>query len=118
MSDIMGRVESLTYMYAVTAETDSPDAARAYRAWLKGGHIRDVLRGGAVRGELIELDPEPGGPIRIQSRYTFPSRAIFELYERNHAPALREEGIRLFGPKSEHPMRFIRTQGNIIAEFD
>jgi len=115
MSDIMSRVRN--FCYTVTAETESPDAAEAYRAWLLGGHIQSVIEGGASRGELIQIESEPGDPIRIQSRYIFQSREMFETYEREYASALREEGIRLFGPKSEHPMLFSRTHSNIIAEF-
>jgi hypothetical protein len=101
--------------YTVIAETDSEATMRAYVDWLTGGHIRDVINAGASSAALILLDSEEDGIHRAEMRYVFGSREAFEAYERGPAVALREEGISLFGPKSEHPVRFRRTLGGVVA---
>ncbi len=83
--------EPVAYTVAVTFA----DAALAdeWLRWLKGGHLADVLAGGAVEAEVVELD---GPPRSFEARYRFPSQRAFEAYERDHAPRLRAEGLRLF----------------------
>lgn len=88
---------------------------RAYVDWLVGGHIRDVIDAGAQSGTLVRLDPTDGGTHRAEMRYLFESREAFVAYEQGPAVALRAEGIGLFGPQSEHPIRFQRTQGGVVA---
>jgi dipeptidase E len=96
--------EPVAYTVAVTFA----DAALAeeWLRWLKGGHLADVLAGGAVEAEVVELD----GPQRtFEARYRFPSRRAFEAYERDHAPRLRAEGLRLF--PVEKGVTYRRTVG-------
>jgi hypothetical protein len=86
----------MTLVYTVGATF--PDAALAaeWLRWLREGHVAAVLAGGAADAEVTELD-EPAHSFEV--RYHFPSRAAFDRYLRDHAPALRAEGLRLFPPE-------------------
>jgi len=81
----------IAYTVAVTFE----DAALAeeWLRWLREDHIADVLAGGALDAEIVELD----GPKRsFEVRYHFRSREDFARYEREHAPRLRAEALQKF----------------------
>ncbi|GJM18464.1 MAG: hypothetical protein DHS20C14_06770 [Phycisphaeraceae bacterium] len=98
--------------YTVTATIPNTILADRYVAWLEGGHLAGVLAGGAFAARAVRLDgPEP--PVRVQVRYTFPSREAFGRYEAEFAPALRAEGVELFGPDTG--IVFERSVGAIIA---
>jgi hypothetical protein len=75
------------------------------------GHIADVIAAGAVSGEVIVLDTEPGQPARVQSRYTFANRAAFDAYVRDHAPRLRADGLARFGTSG---ITFERAAGEVV----
>lgn len=79
--------------YTVACEFTDPDVARRWLGWLRDGHLRDVCDSGAQAARAVWLD---GEPVTIEVRYRFASRAAFELYERDHAPRLRAEGLALF----------------------
>ncbi|MFG0275859.1 MAG: DUF4286 domain-containing protein [Phycisphaerales bacterium] len=83
--------------YCVTATLPDEATAREYLDWLLGGHIEGVLVGGAERAAVVRLD---GPPIRIESRYVFPSREAMAAYEAGPAIPLREDGKRRFGDRS------------------
>ena len=101
--------------YTVIAETDDESAATAFEAWLVGGHIADVVAAGAESGQLVAIDREASDSHRFEVRYIFGSRKSFLRYEQGPAIALRDEGVALFGPESEHPVRFTRTVGTVAA---
>jgi hypothetical protein len=84
----------ISYTVAVTL----PDAAtaEAWLAWLRGGHVAEVLAGGATAAEIVKLDGDAHG---YEVCYRFPSREAFDRYERESAPRLRAEGLRLFPPE-------------------
>src|SRR4051812_33823189 len=84
-------------VYTVTVTLPDDATAGRFVAWLTGGHIAEVLAGGANCAYLTRPDGEPNTVAII---YGFPSRSAFEAYERDHAPRLREEGRRLFPPES------------------
>ncbi len=87
----------------------SPEAtAREFVDWLANSHVRAVIRGGASGATIVRLD---GGPIRVETRYLFPSRQAFGAYERDHAPALREDGVRRFGDRG---VIFERRVGEVV----
>ncbi len=81
----------MTLLYTV-AITDA-GAAAAWLRWLREGHVADVLAGGAVAAEIVQMD---GAAHSYEVRYRFPSREAFARYEAEHAPRLRAEGLRLF----------------------
>ena len=58
----------------------------------------------------VRLDEDP---VRCEARYLFDSREAFETYERDHAPALREEGLRAF--PLDLGLSYTRTTGTVIA---
>lgn len=82
--------------YTVCATFQNPQLSEDWLRWLRDGHIAEVMAGGASDAEIVELDGTP--PLRaFEVRYHFPSRESFAAYERDHAPRLRAEGLRLFG---------------------
>ena len=97
--------------YTVTAELPSTEIRRAYLDWLGQGHVDDVIRGGALAGSIVRID-DPSEPIRVETRYLFAGRDDLEVYLRDHAPALRADGLARFGP--ETGVRFSRTVGELI----
>lgn len=80
--------------YTVRCRIADPAQAAAWLDWLKNGHIADVMRGGALRGQIVKMDEE--GVYEV--RYVFADRASFDRYLKDFAPALREEGVKLFPP--------------------
>ena len=86
----------MAFRYMVTAIIANHEYANEYVAWLKGGHVQDVVnRGGALTGEVVVLDSSDGR-IHVQSLYLFPSRSSFDGYQTGAAVELRAEGKRLF----------------------
>lgn len=101
--------------YTVTATLPGA-VAEEYIAWLTGGHVADVIAGGAASGQIARLDqagPDAGGTVRIEVQYLFPDRAAFDRYEREGAPKLRAEGLARFGP--DRGVSFERRVGEVVA---
>lgn len=96
--------------YVVTATLPSEPLALEYVAWLWAGHAQQVLAGGATRAEVIRIT-EPPSPPRVQTRYVFQSRAAFDRYLAQFAPALRAEGIAKWGDR----VSFVREVGEIVG---
>ncbi len=92
-----------SYCYTVVAEAETREIADAFEAWLVEGHVEDVIEAGALEAEVIRRDDG----LSLESRYVFPSREAFEVYEREQAPRLRAEGLSRF-PSG---VRFTRTTG-------
>jgi hypothetical protein len=101
---------TITYTVAVTFS--DPTLVEPWLRWLRGGHIADVLTGGATHAEIVALDT-PAHAFEV--RYRFPSREVFERYERDHAPRLRAEGLALF--PVEKGIRYSRSVGVVVDEF-
>jgi hypothetical protein len=99
-------------LYTVAATF--PDAALAadWLRWLETGHVGEVLAGGALAAEVVQMD---GAAHSYEVRYRFPSREAFERYEKDHAPRLRAEGLRLFPP--EKGVTYRRTVGVVRFAF-
>jgi dipeptidase E len=95
--------------YVVAATFSDAAVAEEWLAWLRGGHVAEVLAGGAESAEIVEMDAGQG--LAFEVRYLFRSREAFAAYERDHAPRLREEGLRRFGP--ERGVTYRRTTGLI-----
>ncbi len=94
--------------YEVTAAIRDEQTAAAYFDWMLGGHIRDVIAAGALTGRLVRLDAD--GCVFL-AQYDFASRAALDLYLRDHAPRLREDGIRRFPSEK---VTFTRRTGEIL----
>jgi hypothetical protein len=103
----------MPFAYTVVATIADPAIADAWVNWLRNGHITDILAAGALSAELIALD---GGPERsFEVSYRFASRADFARYERDHAPRLRAEGLRMFPAQARITYR--RVVGDVIGTF-
>ncbi len=103
-------------VYTVTATLPTPELAEAYVAWLRGGHVDQVIDAGAHSGIIVRLDPtlaeQEAGSRRVQTQYVFASRDALDHYVRHHAPALRADGLSRFGP--ETGVTFERIIGEIV----
>src|SRR5262245_18200429 len=98
-----------TITYTVAVSFRDPTVADDWLKWLVDGHIADVIAAGALDAEIVELD----GPHRsFEIRYHFRSRESFELYEKEHAPRLRAEGLKFFPP--ERGVIYRRTSGVVV----
>ena len=98
------------FAYTVSCTFTDPAVADAWTQWLRDEHLADVCAGGAVAAEVVRLD---GTPLRTEVRYRFADRAAFERYEREHAPRLREEGLRKF--PLELGLTYSRSTGELVA---
>lgn len=97
--------------YTVTATLPNEASRTAYIEWLENGHVDAVLEAGADAAMIVSVD-EPAQPIRVQTRYVFATRETLEHYLAHHAPALRADGLRRFGP--ETGVTFSREIGRVI----
>lgn len=96
--------------YTVRATFTDPEVADEWVAWLTGGHIEEVIKGGATDAQIIQLD---GDDYQYEVRYRFPSREAFRAYEQNHAPRLRAEGLEKF--PTSRGITYARSTGEIIG---
>ena len=99
--------------YSVVATLPNKDLLCKYLDWLQNGHVQAVLRGGALRAHVVQLEPEDGA-LRVRTIYEFATPQSFEAYVRDHAPALRADGLTHFGPHTG--TRFDREHGLIRQE--
>jgi dipeptidase E len=95
--------------YTVAATFTDSALADAWLAWLHGGHLAQVIAAGALDAEVVELDAPEGRAFEV--RYHFASRDTFDHYQRQHAPRLREEGLRLF--PTDKGVVYRRTVGTV-----
>lgn len=101
-------------IYTVVATLPDESTVQRYVAWLKGGHVQAVLAGGAMSVVVAVRDREEGavgGARVVDVRYVFATRAALERYVREFAPALRAEGVALWG--SVAGVRFERWVGEV-----
>jgi len=100
-------------LYAVQATLPSKELADEYVEWLRDGHVDAVIAGGAHSAMVVWLDPDDSSQqIRVEVQYVFASRVALEGYLKRHAPILRAEGLKRFGP--ERGVRFDRRVGEIL----
>ena len=103
--------------YTVAVSFTDPALADQWLAWLRGGHVAEILASGAAAAEIVEMDSPPSGVARhFEVRYRFPTRPAFLEYEQNHAPRLRAEGLGKFPP--EKGVSYRRTLGVSIEQFN
>jgi Domain of unknown function (DUF4286) len=98
-------------MYTVHATFTDASVAREWVAWLRDGHLADVMRGGALDACVVRLD---GEPLTFEVRYRFASRESFARYEREFAPSLRAEGLEKF--PASRGVSYRRTVGVVEVE--
>jgi len=99
--------------YTVTAMFPDRATADEYIAWLEDGHIDAVIAGGAHSAMIVRLETtDPDEPPRVEVRYIFSTRELFDRYIEHFAPALRAEGLRRFPPS--RGITFQRSIGTIV----
>ena len=109
---------SIAVMYTVRATCPDEATRSRYIEWLANGHVQAVMDGGATAAVIVQLDSEPApasgtdGAFKVEVRYAFQDRPALERYIQEFAPALRADGLRLFGPDSG--VAFERTIGDAV----
>lgn len=101
--------------YTVSCTFNDKAVAEEWIAWLREEHLAEVCAAapGILDAEVIRCD---GTPVRCEVRYHFASRQAFALYEKNHAPRLRAEGLKRFPP--ERGLKYERTLGEVVHVHD
>lgn len=102
------------FAYTVTCTFDDSVVTDEWIKWLRDEHLRDVCDAGALDAEVIRMDDEHDGRMIVQVRYHFADRESFARYERDHAPRLREEGLKRFSP--ERGLHYERSTGEVVAK--
>jgi hypothetical protein len=87
-----------TFLYSVRSTFTNAAVRADFIAWLKGGHLADVVRAGAIDAEIVEFDAVDGAIGDVETRYHFASRAAFDAYASGPAVPLRAEGAAKFPP--------------------
>ena len=97
----------MTFAYSVKSVFEDAAVAKEYAAWLTDGHLADVIKGGALHAWLVQT-----GPLEFEARYLFADAAAFARYEKDHAPALRAEGLAKF--PASRGVKMTRAQGEVL----
>ena len=95
--------------YTVVCRIGDPVKAEKWLSWLTGGHIAEVIEGGAESAQVVRLD----GERTFEVRYIFPGRAAYDRYIADSAPRLRAEGLKLFPP--DEGFSYSRTVGTVVS---
>ncbi len=102
-------------LYTVFCTLPDEATAESYLRWLRDEHMADLCAVGALDARAVRLDTEAdGGAIRFAISYRFASREAFHIYERDHAPRLRAEGLARF--PAGNGISYERSFGEILAE--
>jgi hypothetical protein len=107
--------------YSVRCTITNPAVADEWCRWMVEGHLAGVCAAGAIRAELVRLDPvtEATGAkpapeaVTFEARYLFRSRDDFRRYEADAAPALRAEGLARF--PLERGLVYERTTAEVLG---
>ena len=84
------------FLYSVRSRFTNAEVREEFLAWLRGGHLADVVRAGALDAEIVEFEAADGAIGEVETRYHFASRDAFEAYAAGPAVALRAEGAARF----------------------
>lgn len=108
----------MLFTYTVLGRFDDAAVAQEWVEWLRDEHLAEVIDGGALDAEVVELDapktqPELAGR-QFEVHYHFESREAFQEYERDFAPALRAKGLERF-PVSRG-VTLERRMGAVVVE--
>jgi hypothetical protein len=102
-------------LYIVRTTCPSVQVRGRYLAWLSPNHILQVIAGGAASARIVLPDrANDTAPAVVEVQYVFPSRKAFDTYVRDHAPALRADGLKCFPPESG--LTYERQVAEIAAE--
>jgi len=85
--------------YTVRTTLPTVQLRGRYLAWLVPDHVLAVKAGGAAGVRVVLPDrANDGAPAVVEVHYVFPTRKAFATYLREHAPALRADGLKHFPP--------------------
>ncbi|HKB56925.1 MAG TPA: DUF4286 family protein [Lacunisphaera sp.] len=88
-------------LYTVRATLPTVQQRGRYLSWLSPNHIMQLIAGGATSARVVLPDrANDDAPAIVETQYVFPSRKAFDNYVRDHAPALRADGLKHFPPES------------------
>jgi hypothetical protein len=88
-------------LYTVRASCPSLQVRGRFLSWLSPNHVVEVMKGGATAVRIVLPDREgDAAPAVVETQYVFPSRKALDTYLRDHAPALRADGLKHFPPES------------------
>ena len=97
----------MAFRYTVSARFEHADVAAEWVEWLRAGHCRAVLQGGAQSATVLQLDPAES--LHFEVRYDFADRAHFRTYQDLTAPQLIAEGLERF--PTSRGIQYARTTG-------
>ena len=101
-------------MIVYVVELDMAAAlANEYLPWLRT-HVQEMLNlPGFVGAEIFErLEPAPAPEqVGYSVHYQMRDRAAFDHYLRDHAPRMREAGLRAFGARVRASRGLLQTLG-------
>ena len=100
-------------IYNVTANIHE-SVHEKWMIWMQHKHIPEMLATGkfsSARMVRVLIEEEMGGTT-YSVQYTTDSRETLQKYYQEDAPALRDEGVKLFGDK----MLSFRTELEVISE--
>ncbi len=104
-----------TILYTVRTNCPNVQTRGRFLAWLSPNHLIEVMKGGATGARIVLPDrANDTAPVVVETQYVFPSRKTFDNYIRDHAPALRADGLKHFPPESG--ITFERQVAEIAAE--
>jgi hypothetical protein len=86
-------MEMVGYTVACRFVTGDQELANNWLAWLRDGHLQDVIDGGARSAEVIRVDDSVP---HYEIHYRFVTRESLDRYLRDFSPRLREEGLAKF----------------------
>lgn len=102
-------------LYTVRATCPSLQVRGRFLSWLSPNHVAEIMKGGATAVRIVLPDREGDtAPAVVETQYVFPSRKALDTYLRDHAPALRADGLKHFPPESG--VTFARQVAEIAAE--
>lgn len=103
------------FLYTVRATCVDVQQRGRFLSWLTPNHVAEVMKGGATAVRIVLPDQVAAdAPAMVETQYVFPSRKAFATYERDHAPALRADGLKHFPPESG--ITFSRQIAEIATE--
>lgn len=102
-------------LYTVRASCPNLHVRGRFLSWLTPNHVAEVMQGGATAVRIVLPDREgEAAAAVVETQYVFPSRKALETYLRDHAPALRADGLKHFSPESG--VTFARQIAEIATE--
>lgn len=101
-------------LYTVRTTCPSLQVRGRYLSWLMPDHVLAVKTAGAHGVRIVLPDrASETAPAVVEVQYVFPSRKAFDTYVRDHAPALRADGLKRF--PAEAGLTYERQVAEIAA---